>query len=148
MAKIFMPELKPEERLRVLRDNHKSESGKYFVQLSQEEMDERREKLADNSIKYFEMSEELKELKAEFKEKMEPLTRDNQGIMQELKTGQSERDGELFFVPNYEPTKDFPAGSMELYDHTGALISVRRLQPGERQERAAFFIPKKAANDE
>lgn len=148
MQKQFMPELDPKERLRVLRDNHKSEKGKYFVQLSQEEMDSRREKLADNSIKYFEMSEELKGIKSDFKEKMEPLTRDNQTIMQELKTGQAERDGELFFVPNYEPSKDFPMGSMEIYDERGELVSVRRLQPDERQERAAFFIPKKAANDE
>lgn len=144
MQKQFMPELAPDERLRVLRDNHKSEVGKYFVQLSQAEMDQRREKLADNSIKLFKMGEELKEVKAEFKEKMEPLTRDNNQIMEELDTKQAERDGELFFVPNYDPTEDFPLGSMEIYDENGDLISVRRLQPNERQERIHFLKP--AAN--
>jgi hypothetical protein len=151
MQKQFMPELKPEDRIRVLRDNHKSEKGKYFVQLSQEDMDLRREQLADNSIKYFELSEELKKKKAEFKEQMEPLTRDNQQIMQELKTGQAENDGELFFVPNYEPRKDFPKGSMEIYDDKGYLISERRLQPGEQQDRLHFIKPetlKPAANDQ
>ena len=142
-----MPEMEPAERLRVLRDNHKSESGKYFVQLSQEEMDQRREQLADNSIKLFKLGEELKEKKAEFKEKMEPLTRDNNQLMEELDTKQAERDGETFFVPNYDPTEDFPTGSMEIYDANGDLLSVRRLQPGERQERAQFFIPKKAVGE-
>jgi hypothetical protein len=142
MQKKFMPELDPDVRLKVLRDNHKSEKGKYFVQLSQVEMDSRREKLADNSIKLFKMGEELKGVKAEFKEKMEPLARENNEVMEELDTRQAERDGELFFVPNYDPTEDFPQGSMEVYDENGDLISVRRLQPNERQERAQFYIPK------
>lgn len=144
MEKKFMPELDPAERLRILRDNHKSEMGKYFVQLTQVEMDQRREKLADNSIKLFKMGEELKEVKADFKEKMEPLTRDNNSIMEELDSKQAERDGELFFVPNYDPSEDFPTGSMEIYDEHGDLISVRRLAPNERQDRIHFLKP--AAN--
>jgi hypothetical protein len=149
MQKKFMPEIEDTtERLRILRDNHKSEKGKYFVRLSQAEMDQRRETLADNSIKLFKKGEELKQVKAEFKEVMEPWIRENNQLMEEIDTKQAERDGEQFFVPNYDPTEDFPMGSMEIYDENGDLISVRRLQPGERQERAAFFIPKKAANDE
>lgn len=148
MQKKFMPELEdPKERLRILRDNHKSEIGKYFVQLSQAEMDQRRELLADNSIKLFKMGEELKEVKAGYKEKMEPLTRENNQVMEELDTKQAERDGELFYVPNYEPSEDFPMGSMEIYDEHGDLISVRRLQPNERQDRVHFFVPKKAVNE-
>lgn len=146
MQKKFMPELEPEVRIRALRDNHKSEKGKYYVTLSQAEMDQRREKLADNSIKLFKLGEELKEVKAEFKEKMEPLTRENNEVMEELDTRQREKDGELFFVPNYDPTEDFPMGSMEIYDENGDLISVRRLEPNERQERVRFM--KLAANDQ
>lgn len=142
-----MPEADPVERLRILRDNHKSEIGKYFVQLSQADMDQRREQLADNSIKLFKMGEELKEVKAGYKEKMEPLTRENNQVMEELDTKQAERDGELFFVPNYDATEDFPMGSMEIYDEHGDLISVRRLQPSERQDRVHFFVPKKAAGE-
>ena len=148
MQKQFMPELPPEERLRILRDNHKSEKGKYFVPLTQVEMDQRRETLSDNSIKLFKKGEELKKVKAEFKKEMEPWVVENNTLLQEIDTKQVEKDGELFFVPNYEPTEDFPMGSMEIYDENGDLISVRRLQPGERQERAQFFIPKKAANDQ
>ncbi len=147
MEKTFMPELEPEVRLKVLRDNHKSEAGKYFVRLSQAEMDQRRETLADNSIKLFKKGEELKKVKAEYKEEMEPWIRENNQLMEEIDTKQAERDGEQFFVPNYDATEDFPMGSMEIYDENGDLISVRRLQPGERQERAQFFIPKKAVNE-
>lgn len=140
MQKIFMPEVSPEERLRILRDNHDSENTTYYKQLTQEEMDLRREQLADNSIQYFEMSEELKTIKAGFKEKMEPLTRDNQQIMQELKTGQAEVEGEIFFVPDYDQNM------METYNSDGELIASRRLKPNERQQRMPFIKP--AANDE
>lgn len=139
MPKKFMPEISPEERLRILRDNHESETTSYFKQLTQEEMDIRREQLADNSIKYFEHSEELKEIKSQFKEKMEPLTRSNQQIMQELKTGQAEVEGEIFKVPNYDDNM------METYNAEGDMISSRRLLPNERQQNLPFLRP--AAND-
>lgn len=147
MQKKFMPDMDPVERLRVLRDNHKFEVGKYFVPLTQTELDQRRETLASNSIKLFKKGEELKKVKAEFKKEMEPWVIENNQLMEEIDTKQAERDGEQFFVPNYEPTEDFPQGSMEVYDENGDLIFVRRLQPAERQERAAFFIPKKAVNE-
>lgn len=140
MPKIFMPELKPEERFRVLKDNHDSEQTKYFKQLSQHEMDQRREELADNSINYFELSEELAKVKGEFKRKMEPLTQSNQKIMHELKTGQAEVNGEIFFVP------DFENSMMETYNSDGELIASRRLKPEEKQQRISFLKP--AANDE
>jgi hypothetical protein len=141
MPKIFMPELDPAERLRILRDScDKSEETKYFKQLDQNEMDIRREKLADNSIKYFELSEELKEVKADFKDRMEPLTKSNNRLMQELKTGQAEIEGELFYMAEHN------SGMMEVYDQAGELVSTRRLLPNEKQQRIPF-IPK-AANDQ
>lgn len=135
-----MPELSAEERLRILRDNHESEQTSYFKQLTQEEMDIRREQLADNSIKYFTMSEELKEIKGDYKRKMDPLTESNKQIMQELKTGQAEVDGELFKVPNYDDSM------MEVYNEEGEMISSRRLLPNEKQQRLPFIKP--AANDQ
>jgi hypothetical protein len=138
MPKIFMPELSPEERLRVLRDNHNSEHTSYYKQLTQEEMDQRRETLADNSIKHFELSEELKEVKSDFKEKMEPLIRDNHRLMQEIKTGQAEVEGEIFFVPDHD------ASMMETFNSDGELIASRRLKPEEKQQRISFLKP--AAN--
>jgi hypothetical protein len=138
MAKVFMPEATPEERLRILRDNHDSEVTKYYKQLTQHEMDVRREQLAENSIQHFEYSEQLKEVKADFKEKMEPLIRDNHKLMQEIKTGQAEVEGEIFFVPDHE------ASMMETYNADGEMIASRRLKPEEKQQRISFLKP--AAN--
>jgi hypothetical protein len=140
MSKIFEPGLSPEERLRVLRDNHDSELTKYFKQLSQHEMDQRREVLAENSIQHFELSEQLKEVKGEFKEKMEPLIRDNHKLMQEIKTGQALVEGEIFFVPDHDNSM------METYNSDGEMISSRRLKPEEKQQRISFLKP--AANDQ
>lgn len=140
MPKIFMPDATPEDRLRILRDNHGSEKTKYFKQLTQEEMDVRRERLAENSIEHFELSEQLKEVKADFKDKMEPLIVDNHKIMKELKTGQAEVEGEIFFVPDHD------SSMMETYNADGELISSRRLRPEEKQQRISFLKP--AANDQ
>lgn len=138
MPKVFMPEVTPKERLRILRDNHDSEVTKYYKQLSQHEMDVRREQLAENSINHFELSEQLKEVKADFKEKMEPLIRDNHKLMQEIKTGQAEVEGEIFFVADHE------ASMMETYNSDGEMIASRRLKPEEKQQRISFLKP--AAN--
>jgi gas vesicle protein len=135
MAKVFMPEASNEERLRILRDNHDSEITKYYKQLSQHEMDQRRETLAENSIEHFELSEQLKEVKADFKEKMEPLIRDNHKLMQEIKTGQAEVEGEIFFVPDHDNSM------METYNADGEMIASRRLKPEEKQQRISFLKP-------
>lgn len=135
-----MPELDPKERLKILRDNHESEHTTYYKQLTQEEMDQRREELADNSIQHFELSEELKKVKTSYKEKMEPLIRNNHQLMQEIKTGQAEVDGEIFFVPDYDTRM------METYNSDGELIASRRLKPDEQQKRMSFLRP--AANDQ
>lgn len=140
MAKIFMPEATPEERLRILRDNHDSEVTPYYKQLTQTEMDQRREVLADNSIEHFELSEKLKQVKSDFKEQMEPLIRDNHKIMEELKTGQAKIEGEIFFVPDHDNSM------METYNADGELIASRRLKPEEKQQRISFLKP--AANDQ
>lgn len=140
MAKIFMPEATPEERLRILRDNHNSEITPYYKQLTQHEMDQRRESLADNSIKHFELSEKLKQVKSDFKEEMEPLIRDNHKIMEELKTGQAKVEGEIFFVPDHDNSM------METYNAEGEMIASRRLRPEEKQQRISFLKP--AASDQ
>jgi hypothetical protein len=50
--KIFMPDAHPEERRRVMSDTaDKKETGTYIKVLSEEEIYERRELLADSSIK-------------------------------------------------------------------------------------------------
>lgn len=141
MQKIFMPEVSQAERLRIMADTcDRTEETTYYKQLDQTEMDIRREQLADNSIKHFKLGEELKEIKSDFKERMEPLARDNQQIMHELDTGQAEVKGRLFYLANHDDNM------MEVYNEDGEMISSRRLLPNEKQQRLPFIKP--AANDE
>jgi hypothetical protein len=69
---------------------------------------------------------------------MEPLIRDNHKLMQEIKTGQAEVEGEIFFVADHE------ASMMETYNADGEMIASRRLKPEEKQQRISFLKP--AAN--
>jgi hypothetical protein len=140
MSKTFMPELKPEERLRVLKDNHDSAVETYYKQLNQDEIDTRQHELAINSIKKFKLDEELKEIKGDFKAQTEPLAARNNDLMHEIDTGQAEVKGELFFVP------DFDDKLMITYDANGEFVSSRRLRPEEQQQRINFLKP--AANDQ
>lgn len=140
MQKVFMPELKPEERLRVLKDNHESAIETYYKQLSQDEIDMRQHELAVNSIKKFKLDEELKEIKGDFKAQTEPLVARNNELMHEIDTGQAEVKGELFFVPEYDEKL------MITYDGNGEFVSSRRLRPEEQQQRISFLKP--AANDQ
>lgn len=139
MTKTFMPELKPEERLRVLKDNHESKVETYYKQLTQEEIDARQHELAQNSIKKFKLDEELKKIKEGFKDQTEPLVDRNKDLMREIDTGQAEVEGELFFVPEYDEKL------MITYDANGDFVSSRRLRPEEQQQRLPFL---KAASGE
>lgn len=74
MAKKFMPELTPKERLSLMQENAaKIENTNYQKTLTPEELAERREDLADNCIKLNKFEDELKEVKDDFKLKMDPL---------------------------------------------------------------------------
>lgn len=140
MQKVFMPELKPEERLRVMKDNHDSAVETYYKQLSQDEIDSRQHDLAVNSIKKFKLDEELKEIKGDFKAQTDPLVERNKELMHEIDTGQAEVKGELFFVPDYDEKL------MITYDSNGDFVSSRRLRPEEQQQRINFLKP--AASDQ
>ncbi len=140
MPKIFMPEATPEERLRILKDNHDSVIESYYKPLSIEEIETREHELSANSIKKFKLDEQLKGIKEDFKNQTEPLVDRNKSLMKEIDTGQAEVKGELFFVPDYDEKL------MITYDADGAFVSSRRLRPEEQQQRISFLKP--AANDQ
>lgn len=140
MAKIFMPELTPQERLRILESNYKSENMNYQKPLTPDEVETRQAGLSKNSIKLFEHNEDLKKIKEDFKKKMEPLVTENYVFIKELKTGHMEVNGEVFMVPDYD------SNMMEFIDPAGEMVFSRRLLPEERQLRSPFLRP--AANDQ
>lgn len=128
MAKQFMPESTPKERLMVLQENSaKIEQTSYQKNLTADELAARREDLADNCIKLNQFEDELKEVKDEFKIKMDPLKGSNKTLLTEIKTKQSTVDGTLYHMANHDD------GMMETYDQEGFLIGTRRLRPEEKQ---------------
>jgi len=137
--KQFMPDLSVKERLMVMQENAaKVEQTSYQKTLSPDELAARREDLADNCIKLNQFEDELKEVKDDFKVKMDPLKQTNKTLLTEIKTKQSTVDGTLFHMANHED------GMMETYDNDGVLISSRRLRPEEKQ--GSIFSLGKTAN--
>lgn len=131
----------PKEKIRIMRDNYESSIETYYRHLTPEEIAGREQELSQNCIEIFKLEKRLKEIKADYKEQIDPLKDDNTKLMTEIDTGQVEHKGEIFFVPDYEKNL------MITYDEFGKFISERFLKPGERvQQRMPFLRP--AANDE
>lgn len=111
------------------------EETSYYVPLTQEDLDIRREKLTDNFIKFSELDTELKSIAKDFKARQKPLQEENQTLMQCIKMKSEEKEGVLYHVDDQEE------GVMNSYDESGALISSRRLRPDEKQS-SIFQISK------
>jgi len=133
-----MPEASDDIRLQTLQDTaDKVEETNYYVPLSHEQLDIKREGLADNAIKLSEIEDELKEIKDDFKLKIDPLKTIHKNLLTEIKTKQEFKSGKLYHLANHE------SGYMETYDETGILIGTRRLRPDEKQ-KTVFSISKTA----
>lgn len=140
MIKQFMPEVSQKERTMLLQENaSKVEQTTYQKSLTDEELGARREDLADNCIKLNQFEDELKEVKDDFKLKMDPLKNFNKTLLTEIKTKQSTIDGTLYHLANHED------GIMEVYDGEGLFVNSRRLRPEEKQQ--SIFQIKRAVNE-
>lgn len=134
-----MPELTAKERLMIMQENAaKVQQTSYQKSLPADELAARREDLADNCIKLNSFEDELREVKDDFKLKMDPLKLTNKTLLTEIKTKQSTVEGTLFHLANHEDSM------MEIYDNEGYLIESRRLRPEEKQGN--IFSLTKASN--
>lgn len=141
MAKIFMPDVTPEERINILRNNaDKVEQTDYEKELTEEELIAKREEFVDNSIDVSKLEDELAEKKKEYKNKIEPIKLVNRSLQKEIKTKKRWVKGQLFYMA------DHVNGMMETWDESGELVSSRRLRPDEKQVRMQVVLPK-AANE-
>ena len=123
-----MPGVTPKERLMLLQENaSKVEKTTYQKVLSPDELAARREDLADDCIKLNQFEDELKEVKDDFKSKMDPLKSANKIRLTEIKTKQTTVDGTLYHIANHTDS------IMETYDDEGIFVSSRRLRPEEKQ---------------
>lgn len=128
------------ERLRLLNQNCDSkDTTSYTRNLTQEELDFKRELHVDNCIQLNTFEDELKVVKAEYKEKMEPLQEENKKLLRQVKTRQEELKGTIF---NFADHVD---GMMYTYDENGDLVGSRRLKPEEKQ--AKLFPVSKVSGD-
>lgn len=125
-------------RTQFLEDNaDKVEETSYYRPLTEDDLHDRREVLADNSIKISELTDEKKAMTDEFKGKMNPLINANKKLLKDIKSRQEEVDGILYHVRNYD------SGFMETYDDSGAIVATRKLRPNEKQN-TIFNIAAKA----
>lgn len=139
MSKQFMPEERPDRRLQMLRDHaDKMEETKYYKDLSQDELDVKREKLTDNMIKVSDFEDTLNEIKENYKEKMDPLKRETKELLSQVKTRKELVEGTLFHLADHENS------IMETYDEKGDFVSSRRLRPDEKQPK---LFPIKTVNE-
>lgn len=128
-----MPE---HQRLQVLQDTADSvEETTYYRPLTSEDLDGKREQLAENSIKLSELEDEKKAATDSFKGQMKPLANANSKLLREIKSRQEQVKGTLYHLMNHD------SGFMESYDKTGVLIATRRLTPKEKQ-KTIFNISK------
>jgi hypothetical protein len=140
MEKFIMPELLPEDRLQYLINNCDGhESTTYYKDLTQDELDSKRESLVDNIIKISTAEDILNEHKTEFKKIAEPLKLVNKTLQIEVKTRKAECKGRLFHFA------DHVNGVMNTYDEVGEFVGSRRLRPDEKQAR--LYIPQKAVGE-
>lgn len=128
MSKLFMPDVTAAQRRQIMSDTAlKADNTPYYMPLTQEEIDQRRELHTDNCIKLSDLQEEKKRLVADVKAKIDPLALENSNILQEIRSRQAKVDGVLYSLP------DYTSGMMEIYDDNGELFSSRKLLPTERQ---------------
>lgn len=128
--KQFMPEASIEQRLNVMKDTcDKYETGVYFKDLDQNDMDSRRETLTDNLIQQDDLDTMFALEKVKYKIASDPLKQERALLLQELKTRKAQISGTIFYMANHEE------GLMEAYDENGEFVSSRRLRAEERQSR-------------
>lgn len=129
MAKQFAPEVNQDQRKVLLEDNaFKVEQTEFLRPLTTEELDLRRETLAENCIQYSELEDSKKIAMEGFKMQMDPINKANKILLSEIKTRQAKFEGLVYHIANHD------TGMMEIYDSNGELISSRRLRPEEKQQ--------------
>jgi len=142
MSKTMFADIPEEDRLRVLLDNcDKKEETSYMKELTQYELDTKREQLTSNYISISDLDEELAKIKAGFKEKTEPLKLQNKTLLTEVKTRKEEKKGWLFSFIDAEERV------VNVYDEKGEFVSSRRLLPGENAQAKLFIAGGKAINE-
>lgn len=94
----------------------------------QQELEEKKQQIAENLIKIRKREQELKEIKAEFKAEIDPMKKEWNKLLTDVQQGFEDVDMEVAIVPDYD--KEI----IEFRDaDTGELVGSRKMTPAERQ---------------
>lgn len=123
------------EQMKALLTEHctSMEEGNYFIDLSEEDLAERKHDLSENVVKLTDLKAELKEVTAGFRDQMKPLEVTQGDLLKQIRTRKQEINGNLYHIANHEN------GMMETFTQDGNLYSSRRLRPDEKQGRVNFL---------
>lgn len=123
------------EQMKALLTEHctSMEEGNYFIDLSEEDLAERKHDLSENVVKLTDLKAELKEVTAEFRNQMKPLEVTQGDLLKQIRTRKQEINGNLYHIANHDN------GMMETFTQDGNLYSSRRLRPDEKQGRVNFL---------
>ncbi len=99
----------------------------YQLSLTPDEIETKKDELAQNMIDLKKMKDELEEIKAEFKARIQPVEKDIEKIVEIIKTGKEPCTGTLYHMADHQ------AGNMYVYNEDGRLVYDRPLSRGEKQ---------------
>lgn len=103
------------------------EGQHYLLPLSQEEIENKKDHLAENMIELTRMKDELEAIKADFKARIQPVEKDIEMIVEVIKTGKEPRVGTLYLMADHD------SGNMYVYNEDGRLVYDRPLTKNEKQ---------------
>jgi hypothetical protein len=124
---IFQEIKKPEQKAQTIRDNCDEvlSNYSYMRKFSQEELEDFKQELSENSIEIDILETELSEVKKEFKDKLKPKKQEVKIILKALREKVKEVKDEVFVLKD----NDFYC----IYNSEGELIESRPLRPAEKQ---------------
>lgn len=137
MQEIMLPDMPVEQREQVLRDScDQIIERSYTRKFTQDEVSERKTKLAELSIELRGQMEEFQNVKAEYKAKMKPIQEKLSKTIDEIKVGSEYIHGDCF---KFIDEENRVAG---IYAPDGQLIEERPLTSEEKQRTLFKLMPK------
>lgn len=128
MTKALFQDVPEEKRAQMLADNADSiEEIGYMKQFTEEEILSMKDDLAEVSIDINEIEIEKKEVAAEFKHRLEPLTDQKKLILTKIKEKAEFVKEECYKFPDQENSM------VTYYNKLGQIVESRRMRPDEKQ---------------
>lgn len=143
MEKFLGQDVPEDKRWQFLQDNADAiEEIGYTHRFSPEELAQKKELLAEASIKINDIEKEKKEVLSDFKDRLKPLTEEKSELLENIKTGSK-------FIPSEKCVKilyheEKMAG---YYNQLGELVYSRPITPQEMQ-KTIFSINRKTGTDD